>query len=207
MARAGHIGQYAGDDPSEFLTKLREQIESRVAHWLRVGPKGPVAAMHQGVTPTGPSAGVLGAVDPNADLDPAQLQNLGSMALDALQRKGKGKGKGGGQGHGKGKGTKSGGGKVSGKGTKARGKTGFKPANYGKCLCWICNQPGHWSKECPELKNGKGQLGGNIAQILAAAFGQHETAEDEEEPWETDEGYYDENWNWNWWEESETAHG
>ena len=52
------------------------------------------------------------AFDPSADLDPEQLQNLGSMALDAFRRKGKGKGKGGGQRYGKCKGNKSGGGQA-----------------------------------------------------------------------------------------------
>ena len=73
------------------MAKLREQIESRVAHWLRAGRGGPVAAMHPGVIPTGQPAGGFNGVDLGAEMGPEQLQNLAAMALDALRRKGKGK--------------------------------------------------------------------------------------------------------------------
>ena len=47
---------------------------------------------------------------------------------------------------------------------------------------------------------GKGKgvavVGAEIASKIAAVFGQPAY----EEPWETDEGYYDENWNWHEWE-------
>ena len=62
MADAGHDGQYIGDAPEEFLQQLRRQVESRVAHWLRIGHKGPVAAVLP-MDPAGPTSSPLAGID------------------------------------------------------------------------------------------------------------------------------------------------
>ena len=58
MTDAGNDGQYIGDAPEEFFQQLRKQLESRVAHWLRIGHKGPVAAVLP-MNPAGPSPSPL----------------------------------------------------------------------------------------------------------------------------------------------------
>lgn len=147
IADAGHVGQYAGDAPEDFLRQLRRQVESRVAQWQRIGPKAQIAGLIPGGLGNEPAPNLpLGGLDlENENAEPIEEQKnaIVTMALDALRtRKGKGKGS---KGYGKGYGKSKGGGIGSGKGVKgtAKGQSGYPLSNYGKGKCFTCGEEGH----------------------------------------------------------------
>ena len=114
-------------------------------------------------------------------MDDSQLQKLAEYHLDALRKR-------------------------KGKGNTGKGKKG---------ACFNCGADDHWANDCPHPKKGKGKggkdrngkgkglravLGDDVFGSLATALGAIQAPE--EEPWETEEGYWDDYGGWHWWPES-----